>query len=158
MKREYPEAPVISVGGLVVRQGEFLLTKRGKEPLKDIWTLPGGAVELGERLEQAIVREIKEECNIDVHPLGIIEVFEQIFKDNAGRVRFHYVIVDFLLEYRGGEARPQSDTAELAWLTLDELSRYNTPERAIKVIKRGLEVYKQLKAHPETILPLIKTD
>ena len=158
MKREYPEMPIVSVGGLVVKDNMFLLTKRAKEPLRDVWTLPGGAVELGERLQDAIVREIKEECQIQARPIGIIEVFEQIFRNNEGRVKFHYVIVDFLLEYESGIAKASSDTAELKWLTLEELGEYNPPARAVKVIKSGLEVYRKLRVQPETILPLIKTD
>lgn len=158
MKREYPDSPIVSVGGLVVRGKHFLLARRGKEPLKDIWTLPGGAVELGEELEQAIVREILEECQIEVRPLGIIEVFEQIFRDDKGRVKFHYVIVDFLLEYVSGEAKPLSDSTELKWITIDELGKYNPPERAVKVIKRGLEVYRRLSSQPDTLIPFIKTD
>ncbi len=158
MKREYPDSPIISVGGLVIKGNQFLLARRGKEPLKDVWTLPGGAVELGEKLQDAIVREILEECQIKVKPLGIIEVLEQIFHDNVGRIKFHYVIVDFLLEYVSGEAKPMSDSTELKWITLGELGKYNPPERAVKVIKRGLEVYRRLLNQPETLIPFIKTD
>lgn len=158
MKREYPDSPIISVGELDVKKDRFLLARRGKEPLKDVWTLPGGAVELGERLQDAIVREIFEECRIRARPLGIIEVFEKIFRDSDGKIKFHYVIVDFLLEYISGEAEPMSDSTELKWITLEELGKYNPPDRAVKVIKRGLYVFKRLKNHPETLIPLIKTD
>ncbi len=158
MKREYPDSPILSVGGLVLDEDRFLLARRGKEPLKDVWTLPGGAVEPGEKLQDAIVREIFEECQIKVKPLGIIEVFEQIFHDRDGRVRFHYVIVDFLLEYVSGKAEPMSDSTELRWITIDELWKYNPPDRAVKVIKRGLEVYRRLRSQPETLIPFIKTD
>ncbi len=157
MSREYPEFPVISVGGLVVKGDRFLLVKRGKEPLKDVWTLPGGAVEVGESLKEAIVREIFEECGIEVRPLGIIEVFEQIFRDTKG-IRFHYVIVDFLLEYVSGEALPSSDTADLAWVTPDEMEKFSPPEKAVEVISRGLEVFRKLKTHPDTLLPFIKVE
>ncbi len=157
MPREYPEFPIVSVGGLVVKEGKVLLTKRGKEPLKDVWTLPGGAVEVGESLKDAIVREIKEECGIEARPLGIIEIFEQIFRDSKG-VRFHYVIVDFLLEFTSGEAMPGSDTADLVWVTPEELERFAPPRKAVEVILRGLEIYRRLKSHPETLVPFIKVD
>ncbi len=114
-------------------------------------------MEIGETIKDAIVREIKEECGIIAEPFGVIEIFDQIFRDSK-RVRFHYVIVDFLLEYKSGEAAPDSDIEDLAWVETKDLKLFSPPEKTLEVIKRGLEVYEKLKSHPETLVPFINVD
>ncbi len=106
MRREYPDAPIAGVGAVIVRTGpqgnqEVLLVRRAQEPLKGQWSLPGGAVELGETLEEAICREVLEETGLVVQALDLVEAFDRISRDDSGRVRFHYVLVDFLCRVTG---------------------------------------------------------
>lgn len=124
MRREYPDAPVAGVGAVILRSGEppaVLLIRRGQEPLKGEWSLPGGAVELGETLEEAIHREVQEETGLDVEPIAIVQAFDRIARDDEGRVRYHYVLVDFLCRVRGGSLASASDAEEARWAGLQEL-------------------------------------
>ena len=103
MRREYPEAPIVGVGAVVIDGAKVLLVRRGQEPLKGEWSLPGGALELGETLQQGVVREVLEETGLEVVPAGIVEVFDRITRDEAtGRIRYHYVLVDFVCRVAGG--------------------------------------------------------
>jgi ADP-ribose pyrophosphatase YjhB (NUDIX family) len=130
-------APVVGVGGVVVRDGRALLVRRGKAPLYGRWTVPGGTVELGETLE-AVVREMEEETGITVEPLEILAVFDRIDRDGE-RVAYHYVIVDYLCRWRSGEARAASDALEVAWASAGELARYDLPAKALEVVQHALE-------------------
>ena len=122
MRREYPEAPIIGVGAVVIDEGKVLLVRRGQEPLKGEWSLPGGALELGETLEQGVVREVLEETGLTVVPAGIVEVLDRITQDDlSGQVRYHYVLVDFLCRVAGGTMRGGSDAEEARWVDRQEL-------------------------------------
>jgi len=129
-----PSAPVVGVGGVLIRDGKVLLIRRGKPPLYGRWVVPGGTVELGESLEQALVREMREETGIDVAPLEVLTVFDRIERD-GDRVLYHYVIVDYLCRWLGGEARAASDALEAAWAALDDLPRYDLPQKALEVVQ-----------------------
>jgi ADP-ribose pyrophosphatase YjhB (NUDIX family) len=128
MRREYPDAPIAGVGAVIVRKGsrgeqQVLLVRRAHEPLKGQWSLPGGAVELGETLEEAICREVLEETGLVVQALDVVEAFDRISRDDAGRVRFHYVLIDFLCRVTG-EADSvvcATDALEGRWAGPDEL-------------------------------------
>ena len=109
-----PTAPVVGVGGVVVRDGRVLLIRRGKQPLYGRWVVPGGTVELGETLEQALVREMSEETGLEVEPLEVLTVFDRIERDGEGVV-YHYVIVDYLCRWLSGEAAAASDALDVAW-------------------------------------------
>jgi len=128
-----PAAPVVGVGGVVVRDGRVLLIRRGKEPLYGRWVVPGGTVELGETLEQAVVREMEEETGLVVEPLEVLTVFDRIHRE-GGRILYHYVIVDFLCEWRSGEARAASDALEAAWARPEDLPRFDLPQKALEVV------------------------
>jgi len=132
-----PTAPVVGVGGVVVRDGRALLVRRGKEPLYGRWVVPGGTVELGETLEEAVVREMEEETGLRVEPVEVLTVFDRIDRD-GGRVTYHYVIVDYLCRWRSGEARAASDALEVAWASAEELSRYDLPAKALEVVRDAL--------------------
>jgi 8-oxo-dGTP diphosphatase len=115
MEREYPQAPVFGVGAIVVHKGRILLARRAHAPMKGKWTLPGGAVELGETAADAIKREIEEETGLLVEPAVLVEIVDRIDR-RTGRVRFHYVIADFLCRVVGGSLVAQSDAAAVEWL------------------------------------------
>lgn len=131
-----PTAPVVGVGGVVVHDGRVLLIRRGKEPLYGRWVVPGGTVELGEPLDEALVREMREETGLEVEPLELLTVFDRIQRDGA-RVLYHYVIVDYLCRYRSGEACAASDALEVAWATPEELERYDLPAKALEVVQQA---------------------
>ena len=119
--REYPELPMVGVGGVVIRDNMILLAKRSHPPGKGLWSIPGGLVKLGETLREAVKREVREECGLEVEPTSPIKVFDVIERDVNGRVRFHYVIVDYLCEIKGESAiLPGDDVEEVRWISLDE--------------------------------------
>jgi len=129
-----PAAPVVGVGGVVVRDSKVLLIRRGKEPLYGRWVVPGGTVELGETLEEALVREMEEETCLRVAPVLVLTVFDRIEREGE-RVVYHYVIVDFLCRWLSGEARAASDALEVAWASADQLPGYDLPAKALEVVE-----------------------
>jgi len=129
-----PKAPQVGVGGVVIRDGKVLLIRRGKEPLRGRWLIPGGTVELGETLSEALVREMLEETALRVRPLEIVAVFDRIER-NDREVLYHYVIVDYLCAWEEGEARAGSDAAQVAWAAPSELADFDVPLRAVEVIR-----------------------
>ena len=139
MAHEFPAAPVVGVGAVVVRGGKALIVKRAHEPRKGEWSLPGGRVELGESLEDATRREIKEETGLDVEVGPLVEVFDRVHRRD-GAVRYHFVIVDYLCVPRPGEARAGDDAEAVAWVTSDELDAYGVNAHAAAVIRKGLEM------------------
>jgi mutator protein MutT len=128
----------VGVGGVVVRDGRALLVRRGKPPLYGRWTVPGGTVELGETLEEAVVREMEEETGLRVEPVERLAVFDRIDRDGE-RILYHYVIVDYLCRWRSGEAKAGSDALEVAWASAEELARYDLPAKALEVVREALE-------------------
>jgi 8-oxo-dGTP diphosphatase len=139
-KREYPDSPVVGVGGVVIRDGRTLLIRRGSPPLMGEWSIPGGRLDLGETIPEGIKRELKEETGIDVRVVELIEVFERIFRDSDGRIQYHFVIVDYLCEYGEGEACAGSDVTDTAWASESELVRYSLTETATRVIRRAFKL------------------
>ena len=122
MRREYPEAPIVGVGAVVIDGTKVLLVRRGQEPLKGEWSLPGGALELGETLQQGVVREVLEETGLIVVPGGIIEILDRITPDEAsGRIRYHYVLIDFVCHVTGGTLCSASDAEEVRWVERNQL-------------------------------------
>lgn len=139
MRREYPNQPNVGVGGVVIHRGCVLLVRRGHEPLKGRWTIPGGMVEVGEELRDAVQRELKEETGLDVEPGCLIEVFDRI--QRAGRrVRYHFVIADYLCRLKSGKLRPASDVLDARWVDPRELGRYDLTEKAQSVILNALRL------------------
>ena len=144
MRREYPEAPIVGVGAVVIDGAKVLLVRRGHEPLKGEWSLPGGALELGETLQQGVVREVLEETGLEVVPTGIVEVFDRItLEESTGRVRYHYVLVDFVCQVAGGTLLGASDAEEARWVERDELQGpgdYRVAAFTVKVIDKAFQV------------------
>jgi 8-oxo-dGTP diphosphatase len=135
--RTYPERPIVAVGAVIVDGDRVLLVKRGNEPLKGEWSLPGGAVEIGETLEDALVREAREETGLDVEIGPVVEVLDRILRDGAGRVEYHYVIVDYLCRARSGTAACGSDAADVRWVGADELPDVHLTPRVTSVIEKA---------------------
>jgi ADP-ribose pyrophosphatase YjhB (NUDIX family) len=142
--REYPERPVVGIGGVIIDRGRTLLIRRGSEPLRGEWSIPGGTLELGESLEEGVARELLEETGIVVRVLELIEVFDRIYAEDgkiAAQVqtkpRFHYVIVDYLCERIGGEARAGSDVTEVAFASEEELASFHLTETATRILKKA---------------------
>ena len=144
MRREYPEAPIIGVGAVVIDGGKVLLVRRGQEPLKGEWSLPGGALELGETLQQGVVREVLEETGLTVVPAGIVEVLDRISQDEvSGRIRYHYVLVDFLCHVAGGTLCGGSDAEEARWVGQEELHEqggYGVAPLTVQVIEKAFRL------------------
>ena len=137
MTFDYPAAPVVGVGAVVVKSGKALIVKRGHDPRRGEWSLPGGRVELGETLVDATRREIKEETGLDVEVGPIVEVFDRIHRVGE-RVRYHFVIVDYLCACVGGELCAGDDAEDAVWVGADEVEAYGVNEHAARVLRRGL--------------------
>jgi 8-oxo-dGTP diphosphatase len=138
--REYPERPLVGVGGVVIAGGRTLLIKRGSAPLEGQWSIPGGMLELGESIAEGVRRELAEETGIEVRVLDLIEVFERVIPGEAGRTRYHFVILDYLCEMVSGEAKAASDVTDVAWAREDELEGFQLTAIATRVIKRAFEM------------------
>ena len=135
--RQYPSRPFLGVGALIFEEGKILLVERGKEPLKGYWSLPGGIVETGEKLEEAIRREVEEETGLDVEPYAMFEIFERIMPDPQGRPEYHYVLIDYLCRRLSGEPAAASDVSRVAWVEEQNLGQYRLTEGTLGVIERA---------------------
>jgi ADP-ribose pyrophosphatase YjhB (NUDIX family) len=136
-EREYPSRPIVGVGGVAFVGGRVLLVKRRFEPLAGRWSLPGGALEVGETLAEGLAREMEEETGLDVDVGPVVDVFDRITRDDDGRARFHYVLVDFLCTVRAGTPVAGSDVAEVALAEPDDLARYGLTAKTLEVIERA---------------------
>ena len=143
-RREYPDRPVVGVGGVVIRDGRALLIRRGSEPLKGQWSIPGGILELGETLIEAVRRELREETSLDVRVLDLIEIFERISagpetnfdapQPGPARPQYHFVIADYLCEAVAGSPRAGSDVTDVALVCEEDLPAYSLTPTATRVI------------------------
>jgi ADP-ribose pyrophosphatase YjhB (NUDIX family) len=125
LKRKYPTQPVIGVGAVIIDHGKILLVKRGSEPGRNKWSIPGGLVELGEKVHNTIVREVKEETNLDVEVHDLIDVVDNLVPDEKGKWRYHFVILDFFVCLKGGNLHAGSDVLDVQWVLLDEVEKYD---------------------------------
>ena len=137
-RREYPERPIVGVGGVIVDDGRVVLIRRRFEPLAGEWSLPGGTLEVGETLEAGVAREMEEETGLQVEVGPVVEVFDRIMRDDAGRVRFHFVLVDFLCWPVGGALAAASDVSAAALVDPLELGPYGLTAKATGVIERAM--------------------
>jgi 8-oxo-dGTP diphosphatase len=135
--REYPRSPVVAVGGVIVDDGKVLLIRRAKEPSLGQWSIPGGAVEVGEKLKEALRREIREETGLEVCVGEIVEVLDRIVPDAAGNVEYHYVLVDFACAVESGDLRPSSDVGDARWARRQELPRFGLRPDTLRVIEKA---------------------
>ena len=138
MRREYPESPIVGVGAVIVRDDCVLLIRRGTAPLLGEWSLPGGVLECGETLREAVAREAHEETGLVVETGEMLGVYERIIPGEEGRVRYHFVLIDFLCHAVGGELKAGSDAADVRWFTRDELPALKLAYDANDVVLKGL--------------------
>jgi len=142
--REYPERPVVGVGGVVIAEGRALLIRRGHPPLEGEWSIPGGTLEVGETLLDAVRRELAEETGIEVRVGELIEAFERIFPDGEGQPKYHFVILDYLCEAIRGTARAGSDVTDVAWAAESELQNFSLTPTATRVLNKAFRMARQL--------------
>ena len=124
MKRLYPDQPVVGIGIVIVHDGKIVLIKRGNEPGRGKWSIPGGLVELGEHIDAAVIREAKEETCLTVTNPHLVDVVDNVDIDGDGKIKYHYVIVDYLVHVVGGDIDAASDAEELRWVPFDEVESY----------------------------------
>ena len=137
LSRRYPERPIVGVGAIIIEGDRVLLVERGQEPLAGVWSLPGGVVEAGEHLKDAVRREVAEETGLEVEPVAMVEIFERIMPDQAGRTEYHYVLIDYLCRVRGGALAAGSDARRAEWVPRQELASYRITEGTLPVIEKG---------------------
>ena len=138
--RQYPERPIVGVGAVIIEAGRVLLVKRRYEPLAGRWSLPGGTLELGETLETGVAREMREETGLEIEVGPVIEVFDRIIVDAEQRVRYHFVLVDYLCWPIGGDLQAGSDVDDAVLVEPDALDAYDLTVKAKAVIARALEL------------------
>ncbi len=145
MRREYPTQPIVGVGALIVDNGRLVLVKRGVEPDRGGWSIPGGAVDLGERVREAAVREAEEECGLDIEIMvdRPMDVVDSIYTDEKGGFRYHYVLLQFLARSRGGKLKPGSDVLDAKWVPLEDVETYDLTKSFRSFFKKHRQELKE---------------
>jgi 8-oxo-dGTP diphosphatase len=144
--RLYPKQPIVGVGAIIVCDGKLLLEKRKNEPGKGKWSIPGGLVELGESVEQAVIREVREETGLEVEKPKHIDVVDNVVRDENGEVKYHFVIIDYFVKLKGGTMKAMSDAEELRWVTLDEVEKYDLTITFKAFFQRNLQKLEKLNS------------
>jgi mutator protein MutT len=138
VKRLYPKQPVVGVGAVIIQNGKILLEKRKSEPGRGKWSIPGGLVELGESISQTVVREVAEETGLEVCEPELIDVVDNVVMDDDGEVKYHFVIIDFFVKLKGGNAKASSDAEELQWVPLSEVEKYDLTKTFRAFLQRNM--------------------
>ncbi|MGD8505332.1 MAG: NUDIX hydrolase [Candidatus Bathyarchaeota archaeon] len=146
MSREYPTRPIVGVGALLIKNGKLLLVRRGAKPGQGKWSIPGGLVELGERTRDAVIREVKEECGLDVELERLMDVFDNITRDEKGRIQYQFVVVNFMAKIKGGILKSADDVLEARWVSLNEVEKYNLTNSFRAFYQKHYEGLKQLSS------------
>jgi 8-oxo-dGTP diphosphatase len=133
----YPDRPIVGVGAVIFHDDQVLLVKRAHEPLRGEWSLPGGAVDVGETLRAAIVREVREETSLEVEVGPVVDVVDRITADDQGRISYHFVIVDYLCRVTGGRLACASDADAAEWVAVDDLQRFKLTKAAADVVLKA---------------------
>jgi 8-oxo-dGTP diphosphatase len=143
LKRLYPDQPVVGVGAVVLSEGKILLEKRKNEPGRGKWSVPGGLVDLKESPEQAVIREVLEETCLEVEAPRLVDVVSDVSLDEAGKVKYHFVIIDYLVTVKHGEVKAASDADALTWVPLDEVEDYNLTRSFRNFFRRNKQSLEQ---------------
>jgi 8-oxo-dGTP diphosphatase len=138
-ERRYPQHPLVGVGAVMLLRDRVLMAQRGKEPLKGYWSLPGGLLELGETLEDAVRREAREETGLEIRPLGVLEVFERIMRDAEGATEYHFVLVDYVCQVTGGTLLAGDDVCAVQWVRRQDLAGLRITEGTLAVIEKAFQ-------------------
>jgi len=146
VKRLYPKQPIIGVGAVIIKDGKILLEKRKNEPGKGKWSIPGGLVELGENVEQTVMREVEEETGLEVEKPEHIDVVDNIIRDESGRVKYHFVIIDYFMRLKGGTLKAASDAEELKWVPLSDVEKYDLTKTFRAFFQRNRQKLEKLNS------------
>jgi 8-oxo-dGTP diphosphatase len=141
--RRYPKRPLVGVGAIILRRDRILMAQRGKEPLKGWWSLPGGALEIGESLKDAVCREVREETGLEIRPLGVFEISERIIRDSDAVAEYHYVLIDYICRVTGGSLRPGDDVCQVEWVSRKDLPKLQITEGTLGVIEKAFRKRKR---------------
>jgi 8-oxo-dGTP diphosphatase len=139
MKREYPETPLVGVGAIIIEGDRIALVRRRHAPLQGRWSIPGGVLEVGETLRTAVVREAREETGLTIEPGELLGVFERVVPDEQGKMRYHYVLIDFLCSRLAGELLAGDDAEEVGWFRREDLAALELARETEEVILKGFE-------------------
>lgn len=149
VKRLYPNQPIVGIGAVVISNGKILLEKRKSEPGKGKWTIPGGLVELGESIEQTVIREVKEETGLDIEKPKLIDVVNYIAKDKKGKIKYHFVMIDYFVKLKSiKKVKALSDAEELRWVPFDEVEKRDLTKTFREFFKRNQKKLKKLASDP----------
>lgn len=149
MSRLYPSRPIVGVGVAIICGGKILLEKRKNDPGRDKWSVPGGIVELGESLEQTVIREVREETGLSVGEPEPIDVVNQVTLDENGKVKYHFVIIDYFVKIISGTPRAASDAAELEWVALDEVEKRDLTKSFRGFFQKNREKLEKTSSFPD---------
>ena len=138
--RRYPKRPILGVGAIIIDAGRVLLVERARAPLRGYWSIPGGVLEVGEKLADGMRRETLEETGLEVQPISVVEIFERIILDTAGAAEYHYVLVDYLCRVTGGSLAAGDDVSRAQWVERPTLGQYRITEGTLPVIEKAFEM------------------
>jgi len=140
MRRQYPSRPIAAVAGVIFKGSKVLLAKRANEPSKGKWSLPGGTIELGESHLEALKREIREEAGIEIQIRDLVAVIDRVVLDKHGRVRYHYLILEYWAEHTQGNAKGSSDVLATKWVEVNDVASFGLGDDALSVITKAWEM------------------
>jgi 8-oxo-dGTP diphosphatase len=144
--RRYPRRPLVGVGAILLDGDRILMAQRGKQPLKGWWSLPGGALEIGESLADAVRREVREETGLVIEPVGVLEIFERVMRDAEGVPEYHYVLIDYVCRILGGQLAPGDDVCQTEWVRRRDLSKLQITEGTLGVIEKAFRERRKFRA------------
>ena len=146
VKRLYPKQPIVGVGAVVICNGKILLEKRKNEPGKGKWSIPGGLVELGENVEQTVIREVWEETGLEVEKPEHIDVVDNVIRDENGEIKYHFVIIDYFVRLKGGTLKAESDAEELRWVSFNNVEEYDLTKTFREFFQRNKQKLEKLNS------------
>jgi len=147
VRRLYPKQPIVGIGAVIISDGKILLEKRRSEPGKGKWSIPGGLVELGESIEQAVIREVREETALEVEKPELVDVVDNVIRDEEGRIKYHFVMVDFFVKFKSGALRAEDDAEELRWVKLDDVEKYDLTKTFRAFFQRNRQNLERIASH-----------